>query len=944
MARTSSSLLLALFLVALSACKGDTGPAGLSPDPAPRTIGSADDLPGVVVTVLGLSGGSSADGSFRVGDRISVVFSLKTKGGDELAPSEMTRGAIMVSGPTFNYQRVIASQSDLFTRLERATGGWRYTFADPIPAKYLEPLNYTGRFTDGVLAGTDLLAGTYTVGIEARKDYEVDGTVFRDVGNAHRSFRFGGATELVERTVVANANCNGCHTAIQAHGGNRTEVTNCLLCHTAGAEDGNAPSVAGGTPDVTIDFRVMIHKIHAGKSLPSVQGVSTNPDGSRDYTAAKKKYQVMGFRNSLIDYSDVGFPTWPSFYAGMPRDTGYSLLSADARAKEDAMLSGPVACYKCHGDPDANGPAQAPAQGDLAYTQPSRNACGSCHDDWVWDRPYAANGQTMPASTTPSSCILCHRETGGHLDVRDAHRHPLLDPAIAKGLRVVPSNLHETGANNGNGYLDPGERVAMTFTIQDSTGNAIAPTQVSRVQAVIRGPTANPNMLYNQAIPMAALGAGPTYSINLPELLHLEYVGASTAALDEFATGRAPHWNVAEALTTVYVRTATGGGTLLYQSAARGVNYIDLAVSGGGNFKNGDYIVIDSGVSGKEEYMRVQLVDGDRLWFSSPHTATYKAALTIAHGAGATVAPVTLSAKVLGTDYTLDAATGKITEKVEFGTGAQVVVTYTSDFVVPAEYPGSPNDSPDRDSSSGKWTGLGVVDGTYHLTLSGRIAHSVVRFGETTSYSEGNSAPAYAFVVGMPVPEVATRVDPVTCVRCHDDVQFHGGNHRGYMTCLGCHGSSGAEDRPRYVAANAPATTGLSIEFRTMLHKIHHGRSLANGSTYQVIGFGSGGAGNNFTAHRYDHVGFPDLPNGTKRCVSCHGSVATAWYDLTPREHPMGQLRPTKVWGESCGSCHDSNAAQAHIEANTSPSGGESCAICHGPGKQWAVQDLHKIR
>jgi OmcA/MtrC family decaheme c-type cytochrome len=181
-------------------------------------------------------------------------------------------------------------------------------------------------------------------------------------------------------------------------------------------------------------------------------------------------------------------------------------------------------------------------------------------------------------------------------------------------------------------------------------------------------------------------------------------------------------------------------------------------------------------------------------------------------------------------------------------------------------------------------------------------------------------------------------------MRCHDDLQFHGGNQRGYETCMGCHGASGAEDRPRYVAGNAPATPGLSIEFRTMLHKIHHGKELAAGSSYQIIGFGSSAQPDNFTAHTYDKAGFPDLPGGTSNCAACHGAGNSAYQNPPDRTHPLGQPKPSRVWRDACMTCHDSVSTKAHVDANSSPLGYESCSICHGPGQDWNVGRMHKVR
>ena len=141
------------------------------------------------------------------------------------------------------------------------------------------------------------------------------------------------------------------------------------MCHTAGAEDRNVPTVAGGTPDVTIDFRVMIHRIHSGKHLPSVLGVATNPDGSRDYLATPKPYLIVGNSNSIHDFSDVGFPAWPSGLIAMPRDLGYTALSAAAKVQEDTIRTGIVDCAICHGDPDGAGPITAPGPTEV---DPSR--------------------------------------------------------------------------------------------------------------------------------------------------------------------------------------------------------------------------------------------------------------------------------------------------------------------------------------------------------------------------------------------------------------------------------------------------------------------------------------------------------------------------------------------------------------------------------------------
>ena len=98
--------------------------------------------------------------------------------------------------------------------------------------------------------------------------------------------------------------------------------------------------------------------------------------------------------------------------------------------------------------------------------------------------------------------------------------------------------------------------------------------------------------------------------------------------------------------------------------------------------------------------------------------------------------------------------------------------------------------------------------------------------------------------------------------------------------------------------------------------------------------------------HLHDHFpGFPVMPGGTKQCAKCHGDGNTVWTNPPSRNHPS-QPKDTRSWLVACSSCHDSDAAKAHMDAQTSPigSGTESCAVCHGVGKEWSVTERHKAQ
>ncbi len=216
-------------------------------------------------------------------------------------------------------------------------------------------------------------------------------------------------------------------------------------------------------------------------------------------------------------------------------------------------------------------------------------------------------------------------------------------------------------------------------------------------------------------------------------------------------------------------------------------------------------------------------------------------------------------------------------------------------------------------------------------------------WGETQTY-RGTSPPEVRdFLVGsattiVPYPFISSGDN---CNTCHNDLELHGGSRRGFHTCILCHGTAGFEDRARYTAANAPATTGATINYRQMLHRIHMGEELANAATYTIVGFGSSAYPNNYGTSTFGEIAFPAMPGKVKQCVRCHGN--DAWKAPTSRDHPTQQGAPARVWKATCNSCHDSTAATAHMDS-MSAGGVESCAVCHGDGRDFDVAAVHVPR
>jgi len=505
-------------VLALSSCDPtvDYPPVVVAPAPPvnpARVIGSYDPLPGIALAVQSITGASSEDDTFRAGDTLTVRYTAETTDGQPLDVSRLDAGAIYVSGPTFNYQRVIAEQADLRSASVYEGGGvWVYQFQVPLPQTYLAPLNDTASFTDGELAGQALLAGTYSVGLEFHAVYEdINAREFTDAGTAVGDFLFGGAQTIAPRAVSQADNCNVCHTQLRAHDDTRKDVRLCVLCHTAGAEDDNTN---GLTPGVTIEFKVMIHRIHNGGHLPSVLGMSTDTNGNRVYPAVAsdlRPLQFAGGEGEIEDFTEVTFPVWPNLNVAMPRDAGYSALSSSdpdgsgplrsPRGCEDTVRTGATACAKCHGDPDAGGPLVAPAQGQLAYTQPNRRACGACHDDVDWTKPYAANGMMMDPQPDSSACIDCHASSAANqpvaelkpLSVADAHRHPLVDPAIDAGVNSVITAV--TGGSGPAGKFQVGDTPTLTLTIRTDAGADLGLASMDACSAFFFGPTTNQQLV-----------------------------------------------------------------------------------------------------------------------------------------------------------------------------------------------------------------------------------------------------------------------------------------------------------------------------------------------------------------------------------------------------------------------------------------------------------------
>ncbi len=319
-------------------------------------------------------------------------------------------------------------------------------------------------YTLGTQLPSDFEAdATHTVGIYSRRDlteFEFDRNAF--VANALFDFvPFGGEVTQV-REVVSTGACNQCHNPLGEHGGVRLETGLCILCHQPQSTD----------PDTgnTVDFKVMIHKIHRGAELPSVE------DGI--------PYQIIGFRQSVHDYSTVEFP----------QDVRY--------------------CTTCH---------QQGSQADNWKTNPTRAACGSCHDNVNF-----ATGEHHIGGiqTDDSLCSICHTaDTGFEFDLSVAGVHTI--PEVSKQLAGVEVEILDVTGTN------PGDNPTVAFNVTDGEGNPVDISTLDRVRFTLAGPTSDYTFRVGPETATSAAIAGPSgYSYTFSAALPADATGTYAIAAE----------------------------------------------------------------------------------------------------------------------------------------------------------------------------------------------------------------------------------------------------------------------------------------------------------------------------------------------------------------------------------------------------------------------------
>ena len=294
-------------------------------------------------------------------------------------PAPVPAEAVTGSGPTNQGYTETATAG---TWTEQGNGVYTYQFAQSLQDPSIP---YDGSLPHRV--GLEIRLGSPTI----------------PANNAVMTFNPVTGTPIAEsgREIVDNDTCNACHDNLVFHGGARFDLQYCVMCHDSYSSDAQTGN--------TIDLKVMIHKIHAGETLPSVE--------------AGGLYGIFGHGNTFADFGEVVYPQ-------------------DKRN-----------CTTCHEEGDTD----TPQASNWRFTV-NRATCGSCHDDVNFATGLNHGG----IAATDDTCTSCHGPNSSVLSVQAAHVIP--EQAAAEKFAYEVLEVANTA---------PGEFPTVTIRVVDPTnGNA----------------------------------------------------------------------------------------------------------------------------------------------------------------------------------------------------------------------------------------------------------------------------------------------------------------------------------------------------------------------------------------------------------------------------------------------------------------------------------------
>ena len=496
---------LCLLVFGFVACEGPTGPQG--PQGNPGTNGNPGD-PGIAgppgttgnsgppgpAGCDGVSAGQSAgltvalsvsapaSGShFAAGERPVLTIQLKDRCGRVVAPNTLGTANLYLSGPRDALDTKTATKL-LNCVTDRTVSDRQHHFINLANPHYADTTvtnmmsQSDGSIQFQLSAISDEAPGTYTAGVWAKSVDEID-QVFQLV-----DFQIG--TDQAETYTTGgptDATCYNCHKgtisgkSYEAHilpgfspfGNYALDSVPVADCKMCHNADGYSKN-----PIVR-----KVHAVHRGEHMTS-PGVA-HPDYGMDADG------------TMAEFTNVAFPAFPN---------------------------GELDCASCHKDTEWK-------------DDPSRLACGSCHDNVFFDTgtlspprviahacavdadcsayPLASCNTTTlkcqraahPVQANDSQCSICHPADGTPTaaTMPIAAAHEVLQRTRSHGLQI--SNVALTGGSGANGTFQVGDTPTVTFSLSNANGtvNDLISNTIYSVRVVAGGPTTDRQRIYGTA-------------------------------------------------------------------------------------------------------------------------------------------------------------------------------------------------------------------------------------------------------------------------------------------------------------------------------------------------------------------------------------------------------------------------------------------------------------
>ena len=218
--------------------------------------------------------------------------------------------------------------------------------------------------------------------------------------------------------------------------------------------------------------------------------------------------------------------------------------------------------------------------------------------------------------------------------------------------------------------------------------------------------------------------------------------------------------------------------------------------------------------------------------------------------------------------------------------------------------------------------------GSYAIGLEGYVSQEIDDIDEFVRVAGFNPVSYISLDGGEPISRRSV-IDLESCNSCHNDLAFHGTIRQNTEYCVLCHNPTSTDEARRPEDALPP----VSINFSSLIHTLHRGEEASNPA--MVYGFGN-------TLHDYSEVRFP---GSIENCITCHlegtynvlpeGKAATV---ITQGDELISEIQAARA---VCTACHDTAAADGHAELQTTVSGVETCSVCHGSNREFALTNAH---